>query len=270
MSDEASAIARNHSRSQGTARLVLLGIANHDSDGGASIHMATLATYANVTQRNAQKAVERLAGHTAECEPGCREHLDVPEIERVVNAGGRLTDTNHERPNLYRFLLECPPACDRTKNHRVRCTLCGEPVPHDRRWVGAHMRCELKARLAGGDTPDAVVTPLSDATGGNPLSDATPPVGSDIRSKPRTETERDSYVSERAGAHEDEGDRWAMRCPANTRAGVYLEHRAGRHGRCTLCGARLAGDGTFQPVGVVEGSRPRLVVAQPALEGVTA
>lgn len=204
MSDEASAIARNHSRSQGTARLVLLGIANHDSDGGASVHMATLATYANVTERNAQKAVERLAGHTDACRAktratgkACRDHLDVPEIQRVLNGGGRLADPNHERPNLYRFLLECPPRCDRTKFHRIRCDVCGKPVPHDRRWVGTHTRCAAQLKLGMVD-PATPAPPVGSDTPPDPLSDPTPPVGSDTRTRPSVETERETYVPERA------------------------------------------------------------------------
>lgn len=224
MSDEASAIARNHSLSTGTARLVLLGIANHDSDGGASIHMATLATYANVTLRNAQKAVERLAGHTAECraktrqtgEP-CALHLDVPEIRRVVNGGGRVADPNHERPNLYEFLLECPPRCDRTKFHRIRCDRCGEPVPHDRRLVGTHRRCALQVELAGRaaalaaaeaaqgslDAQVPAAPPVDPELAALDLTELqTPPVATDTRTNTSVETGITSYVPERGRARE--------------------------------------------------------------------
>lgn len=253
MSDEASAIARNHSRSQGTARLVLLGIANHDSDGGSSIHMATLATYANVTQRNAQKAVERLAGHTDECrakarETGkrCAEHLDVPEIERVINAGGRLSDPNHERPNLYRFLLECPPRCDRTKFHRIRCDVCGKAVPHDRRWIGRHARCaaQVKTGMVPEPGPVPPAPPVASDGGSHPLSDATPPVASDVRTKPSVETERETYVPVRGRASG----------PAPRLAVVGAECA---HGHPVIAGTRSCGLGHYG-VGLADPEDERL------------
>lgn len=100
------AIALHHSRAKGTAKLVLLGIANHDGDGGAWPALATLAHYAGVDIRNARRAIERL------------EQLG--EIRRDVQAGGDHRTPDHRRPNRYRFLLECPPNCDRTRNHRTR------------------------------------------------------------------------------------------------------------------------------------------------------
>lgn len=107
MSVEAQAIALHHSRAESaTAKLVLLGIANHDGDGGAWPSVATLARYALCTPRTVQRAVEAL------------EQLG--EVRRVVQAGGTRWTADHRRPNLYEFLLRCPPDCDRTKNHRTR------------------------------------------------------------------------------------------------------------------------------------------------------
>jgi DNA-binding transcriptional regulator YhcF (GntR family) len=61
MSNEAMAIALHHSRSSGTTKLVLLGIANHDGDGGAWPSLATLATYAGgVSERTVSRAIGEL------------------------------------------------------------------------------------------------------------------------------------------------------------------------------------------------------------------
>ncbi len=106
MSVEALAIGLHHSRAKGAAKLVLIGIANHDGDGGAWPSIATLAKYAGVTPRNVQKAISEL------------ERLG--EIQRMVAAGGNHLTAEHMRPNLYYFKLTCPPDCDRSRNHRTR------------------------------------------------------------------------------------------------------------------------------------------------------
>ena len=98
-------IVLHHSQAKGTDKLVLLGIANHDGDGGAWPSMATLAKYANVTVRNARVAVQRL--------------VELGEVQRSVMSGGTHRTADHLRPNLYRILLQCPPGCDRSSQHRV-------------------------------------------------------------------------------------------------------------------------------------------------------
>lgn len=105
MSIESVAIALHHSRAKGAVKLVLIGIANHDGDGGAWPSVATLAKYAGVDPRSARRAVEQL------------EKLH--EVKRDLQAGGDRRTADHERPNLYRFLLRCPPNCDRTSRHRT-------------------------------------------------------------------------------------------------------------------------------------------------------
>lgn len=111
MSVESMAIALHHSRATGSARLVLIGIANHDGDGGAWPSIATLAKYAAITPRNVQKAIQHL------------ERLG--EIRRHVGAGGTHLTADHMRPNLYQFILRCPVSCDRSSRHRVQ----GETAP---------------------------------------------------------------------------------------------------------------------------------------------
>jgi hypothetical protein len=99
------AIALNHSRATGTAKVVMLGIANHDGDGGAWPTVATLAGYANVDSRRVQAALKRLE--------------ELGEIRRVVQQGGDHSIADSRRPNLYRVLLQCPADCDRTAQHRT-------------------------------------------------------------------------------------------------------------------------------------------------------
>jgi hypothetical protein len=108
------AIALHHSRAQGSARLVLIGIANHEGDGGAWPSVATLAKYAGITARNVQKAITKLE--------------ELGEIKRHQQQGGTPTMPDHERPNLYRFTLRCPHGCDGTSRHKVGSGLSFHPL----------------------------------------------------------------------------------------------------------------------------------------------
>lgn len=104
MSVEHLAIVLHHSKATGTAKLVLLGIANHQGDGGAWPSVATLAKYAGVQPRGVQKALEKLRG--------------LGEVRVQVQAGGTPGMEDHDRPNLYEVLVSCPPWCDRSAQHR--------------------------------------------------------------------------------------------------------------------------------------------------------
>lgn len=106
MSVEAMAVVLHHSQSSGTAKIVLLGIANHDGDGGAWPAIDTLAKYARVDRRNVQRALERLVA--------------LGEIKIVRNGGGDHRMADSHRPNLYHVTLRCPADCDRTTQHRTR------------------------------------------------------------------------------------------------------------------------------------------------------
>lgn len=105
MSVEAITIALHHSMSAGTVKLVLIGIANHDGDGGAWPSLATLARYTGKSRRVVQRALEELVA--------------LGEIVVHHNAGGDRTTRADQRPNLYRITLSCPPDCDGTKHHRL-------------------------------------------------------------------------------------------------------------------------------------------------------
>jgi len=105
MSVEVMAIVLHHSRATGTAKLVLVGIANHAGDGGAWPSRYTLAKYAGCSEDNVRKAVKRLVG--------------LGELKVHVQAGGMADDDDAWRPNRYDVLVACPSDCDRTPQHRT-------------------------------------------------------------------------------------------------------------------------------------------------------
>lgn len=111
MSIESMAIVLHHSRATATAKVVMLGIANHDGDGGAWPSVATLAQYANVTVRNVQKAIKSLE--------------QAGEIRVYVQDGGTARTPDHTRPNRYEITLRCPHTCDGTSQHRTKRPLLG-------------------------------------------------------------------------------------------------------------------------------------------------
>lgn len=138
MSVESLAIVLHHSRASGTAKVVAIGIANHDGDGGAWPSIATLARYARVDTRSVQRAIGQLVA--------------LGEVVVHRQAGGQADYDDGRRPNLYELRITCPSDCDRSKHHRTRRTASTQPLP---------------LRLATGDandTPDASVTPTPDAS----------------------------------------------------------------------------------------------------------
>jgi hypothetical protein len=160
VSVESMAIALNHSRAKGVARLVLIGICNHDGDGGAWPSIAKLQRYAgNVDRRTVQRAVDEL------------ERLG--EVQRIIQQGGDHTTGDGRRPNLYRVRLECPGTCDRSRNHRVR----DEALPLELDETGAAWTPPLVIHRGGVDAAgrggvDAALTTLSTTPTGQAL-DAT-------------------------------------------------------------------------------------------------
>jgi hypothetical protein len=116
MSIESLALALHHSRAKGTAKLVLLGIANHDGDGGAWPSIKTLAKYSCCDERQVQRALKHLE--------------ELGEIRRLVGAGGNQNTRADRRPNRYQVLLSCPPSCDGSKEHRQRGDTDATPQPH--------------------------------------------------------------------------------------------------------------------------------------------
>jgi hypothetical protein len=106
MSIEALSVVLHHSRAKHSAKLVLVGIANHyhpDDDRGAWPSQETLARYANITDRGVRKCIEQL--------------VELGEL-RVETHGGPTKGSY--KPNRYWITLECPEDCDRSMNHRPK------------------------------------------------------------------------------------------------------------------------------------------------------
>jgi hypothetical protein len=104
MSIEALTVVLHHSRTQGAAKLVLIGIANHEGDGGSWPSIGTLAKYAGgVSRRTVQRAIQTL--------------IEIGEITCIVN-GARIDAPDFNKPNLYRITLCCPAECDGSTSHR--------------------------------------------------------------------------------------------------------------------------------------------------------
>ncbi|MDF2826880.1 MAG: hypothetical protein K0R01_163 [Mycobacterium sp.] len=207
------AIALHHSRAKGTARLVLLGIANHDGDGGAWPTVKTLAKYAACSVSQVQRNVAEL------------ERLG--EIKRFIQAGGDHNCAPHDRPNRYHFLLQCPHDCDRTKNHRTRNS--------DQRIL------DLDPEQLEGLEGEGVAPMRPGQTGSHPREGVAPmrpaPVAP-MRPKPPTQTTNhlpETKPAYRVGARTAV---WADdRCPGNWKTST---HALGGAGKCEHCHERPA------------------------------
>lgn len=134
MSVEALALALHHSQTRGNTKLVLLGIANHDGDGGSWPSIATLAKYARIEERSVRRCLAEL------------ERLG--EISIAINAGGTHRTRNDQRPNLFHILLKCPEWCDGSREHRDTREHDGRTVASSRRGSGGTV--EAKRGDSGG------------------------------------------------------------------------------------------------------------------------
>ena len=102
MSAEAVTVVLHHSKSEGTVKLVLWGIANHHSDSGAWPSIATLAKYAKVSERRVQQIIREL------------ERMGEIAIEEQGGLGQQQYKTNR-----YHILIQCPADCDGSLNHKT-------------------------------------------------------------------------------------------------------------------------------------------------------
>jgi hypothetical protein len=152
VSVEALSTVLHHSRAKGTVKLVLIGIANHDGDGGAWPTVATLAKYANVHPRNVQKALEKL--------------VSLGEIRVEPQAGGLANMADCDRPNLYHVKVRCPVWCDGSTQHRDQRKRAGAQLT---KWHGPQ---PVDIGVAQTPPPGATATPGGGAS-------ATPPPGAD-------------------------------------------------------------------------------------------
>lgn len=81
----------NHSRAIGTDKLVLLGVANHDGDGGSWPSIATLARYANKSESAVVRSLRRLE--------------TMGELVTHRNGGGTHRTRSDRRPNRYEITI---------------------------------------------------------------------------------------------------------------------------------------------------------------------
>ena len=144
MSVESLAIALHHSQARGADKLVMIGIANHDGDGGSWPSIATLARYANVDPRSVKRSLAKL--------------VELGEIRKQTGAGGTRQTPDYKRPNLYHVTLECPPECDRSRNHKITRHPVDKSTPE-----GVTPTSPGDAHVTGGVTPTSPggVTPTS-------------------------------------------------------------------------------------------------------------
>lgn len=106
MSVEAMAVVLHHSKASGTDKVVLLGIANHEGDGGSWPSVATLAKYGQCSERAVRYALRRL--------------VESGELRVTVQAGGNESTRKDRRPNLYRVTVGCPADCAGGTDHKSR------------------------------------------------------------------------------------------------------------------------------------------------------
>lgn len=88
----------HHANIYASAKLVLMGIANHQGDQGAYPSIETLARYAGVSRRSVSTYL--------------RDLQDAGYIHVEEQAGRNGT-------NIYYVTIDCPDECDRTTNHRT-------------------------------------------------------------------------------------------------------------------------------------------------------
>jgi hypothetical protein len=96
-----------------TDRLLLVGIANHDGDGGAWPSVATLARYCGISVRGVQKRLEHVEA--------------LGYVTREANAGGSAKCPPHLRPSLYHLNLRAPGELEGTPPPVAQGTPPGEP-----------------------------------------------------------------------------------------------------------------------------------------------
>jgi hypothetical protein len=106
MSIERMAVVLHHSKASGSDKLVLLGIANHDGDGGAWPSVGTLARYSNMSERSVRYSLKRL--------------VELGELQVERQAGGNDKTRPDRRPNRYLVNVECPVDCGGGTQHRLR------------------------------------------------------------------------------------------------------------------------------------------------------
>ena len=152
------AVVFYHSASQGSDRLVMLAIADHDGEGGAWPGISTLARMANVSASTVRRSIKACVA--------------LGELAVHQQQGGTLATPNHRRPNRYDVLVRCPDWCDRSGRHA--CRHCRERGEHK-------AECPVSTGVSpvtphGDDDGVSAVTPhpLSPVTPEPPMDTPTP------------------------------------------------------------------------------------------------
>ncbi len=166
MSIESMALALHHSQAKGTDKLILLGIANHDGDGGAWPTLETLGRYGACSRTRVRQAIARL--------------IELGEITVDVQGGGNASTRPDRRPNRYTIRLTCPDDCDRTSAHRSH---------------GSQMGAPRSARGSDGCTPTRVThvspnRPLEPSTTDTPNGVSAPTEGQRVNALAKRYTDR--------------------------------------------------------------------------------
>lgn len=125
------AVVLHHAPFAGRDKLILLGIANHDGDGGSFPAIATLAKYGNCSPASVKRSLAVL--------------MEAGAIVRHIQAGN-LRIPEWARTNLYEVMVECPANCDKSRRHK--------PIDKD-------LPAESMLWIKGGSTlnPGSVVEP---------------------------------------------------------------------------------------------------------------
>ena len=105
MTVEHIAAVLNHSSAKGTDKLILIGIANHEGDGGAWPSIETLMKYGNCSRTKVKDSIAALVA--------------LGEVRVGIQQGGNMNTRADRRPNRYEVLVVCPADCDGTTAHRM-------------------------------------------------------------------------------------------------------------------------------------------------------
>lgn len=175
MSSASTPLVWYHSEAEGSARLVLLAIADHDGEGGSWPSVPTLARMARVSESTVVRARRALVA--------------LGELVVHEQQGGTLATADHLRPNRYEIVLACPEWCDGTARHA--CRLCGGKGEHK----PACLVLDPDAPIASTTAPRALstgVSPVTPPCGAEGVSPMTPlgvsPVTPEPPNEPPTST----------------------------------------------------------------------------------
>lgn len=162
---------------------MLIGIANHDGDGGAWPTVNTLAHYARLSTRQVQRVTVELERYG--------------EIVKHIQDGGTREVAHYDRPNLYEFTLRCPKHCDGSKNHKLICQKpdCKKPLPKSFQQVYYHPKCAPTDPVTPASPGDAHVTRGASPVSPKPSLEPEPQLNEARNLPERTQAREESDAS---------------------------------------------------------------------------